>query len=184
MHQPLTVEQQLLPLLADLLDAAAGGGHTDQAHVHQPGHAPRHIAVAVDQLVQHIGGVLGGLDGGDALVRLDASRGVRDEALRDVGVHRDVHKAVALVRGHRLALGGGDGLIQQLHIQVVADGLHVAVLALTQQVARAADLQIPHGDAEARAKAGELPNGGQPLVGQLAEGLVPAEGEVGVGLAA
>ena len=51
-----------------------------------------------------------------------------------------------------LALGPGDGLIQQLDVEVVAHGLHVAVLAVAQQVARAADLQVAHGDAEAGAE--------------------------------
>ena len=60
----------------------------------------------------------------------------------------------------------------------------MAVLAVPQQTARAADLQIPHGDAEAGAESGKLPDGGKPLLGDIGQGLVPAEGEVGVGFAA
>ncbi len=60
----------------------------------------------------------------------------------------------------------------------------MAVLAVAQQTARAADLQIAHGDAEAGAEGCELPDGGKPLLGDVGEGLVPPEGEVGVGFPA
>lgn len=73
----------------------------------------------------------------------------RDVFFRDVGVHGDVNEAIALIRLNSLSLFGGDGLVQQLDIHLIAHSLHVAVLALPQQVARAADLQIAHGDAEA-----------------------------------
>ena len=51
----------------------------------------------------------------------------------------------------------------------------MAVLALPQQVARAADLQIPHGDAEAGTEGRELPDSGEPLLGDVGQGLVPPE---------
>ena len=60
----------------------------------------------------------------------------------------------------------------------------MAVLAVAQQTARTADLEIAHGDAEAGAEGRELPDGGKPLLGDVGQGLVPPEGEVGVGLAA
>ena len=50
-----------------------------------------------------------------------------------------------------------------------------------QDVPRPADLQVPHGDAEAGAEGGELPDGRQPLFPHLGEDTAPAEGEVGVG---
>ena len=59
----------------------------------------------------------------------------------------------------------------------------MAVLLGPKDVARAADLQIAHGDAEARAELRELADGLQPLLGGLGEHLVRADGEVGVGLA-
>ena len=114
----------------------------------------------------------------NALVGFDAARPVGDVFLRDVGVHPQVHQAFALVALHRLAFGAGNGLPQHLDIEVVAHGLHVAVLAVAQQAAGTADLQIAHGDAEAGTKGRELPDGGQPLLGNVREGLVPPEGEV------
>ena len=59
---------------------------------------------------------------------------------RDKGVHPQVHEAFALVALDGLALGPGDGLPQHLHVEVVAHGLHVAVLAVAQQTACAANL--------------------------------------------
>ena len=127
-------------LLGHLVHAHGGGLHPHQRNVHQVAHRGRRVTVAVDELVQHVGGVLRGLDGGNALVGLDAAGAVGDVFLRDVGVHPQVHQAFALVALHRLALGAGDGLPQHLDIEVVAHGLHVAVLAVAQQTACAANL--------------------------------------------
>ena len=76
-------------------------------------------------------------------------------------------------------------LLQQPAVEVEADGLHVAVLLLAQQVAGAADLQVAHGDVVARAQGLELLQrrqaaarlGGQPLARrghQVGEGPVVA----------
>ena len=42
--------------------------HPRQRDIDQIADRGRRVAVAVDELVQHIGGILGGLDGGDPLV--------------------------------------------------------------------------------------------------------------------
>ncbi len=171
--------------LGHLVHAHSGGLHPRQRDtLDQIADRGGRVAVAVDQLVQHIGGIFGGLDGGDPLVGLDPARPVGNVRFGDVRVHPQVHKAFALVPLDRFALGPGDGLPQHLDIEVVAHGLHVAVLAVAQQTARAANLQIAHGDAEAGAEGCELPDGGKPLLGDVGEGLVPPEGEVGVGLPA
>src|SRR5699024_6937812 len=130
------------------VDAHRGRQDAHQRDVDQVADRGRRVAVAVDQFVQDVGGVGGVLDGGDPAVGLDPAGAVGDIPLGDIGVHPQVHQALALVPQDRLAPGGGDGLVQHLHIQVVAHGLHVAVLAVAQQVARAPDLQVPHGDAE------------------------------------
>ena len=66
-----------------------------------------------------------------------------------VGVVRVVDEAMRLVRRRGLALGERHRPGQYLHIKVIAHRLHVAVLALAQKAARAPDLKVPHGDAEA-----------------------------------
>ena len=182
--QRFQIQHEGVFLLSHLIHAHGGGLHADEGDVDQITHRGRRVTVAVNELVQHIGGVLRGLDGGNALVSFDAPRAVRDILFRDEGVHPQVHKTIALVPLDRLAPCPGNGLSQHFNVEVVAHGFHVAVLAVPQQTARAADLQIPHGDAEARAESGKLPDGGKPLLGDIGQGLVPAEGEVGVGFAA
>ena len=58
------------------------------------------------------------------------------------------------------------------------------MLGAAQNVAGAANFQVPHGDAEAAAEAGKFPDGLQPLLADLGKRLAPAEGEVGIGPAA
>src|SRR5699024_1876155 len=86
------------------------------------------VAVAVDQFIQHVGGVGRALDGGDAAVSLDPAGAVGDVPLGDIGVHPQVHQTLALVPLHGFAPGGADGLVEHLHIEVIAHRLHVAVL--------------------------------------------------------
>ena len=57
------------------------------------------------------------------------------------------------------------------------------VLAVSQQAARAAYLQVAHGNAEAGAEGGKLPYGRKPLGGNLGQDLVAGKGEVGIRLA-
>ena len=154
------VENQLVAALDDFRNAGAGRRHAHQRDIHQPLHAFGRAAVAVNQLIQHVLGVGGGLDGGNPLVGLNAPGGVRDIVLRQEGVHGNVHKAVALVGRRGFAAGGGNRLPQHLDIQVIAHGLHMAVLAVAQQAARAAYLQIAHRNAETGPEGGELPDGG------------------------
>ena len=68
------------------------------------------------------------------------ARAVGNILFRDEGVHPQIHEAFALVALDGLALGPGDGLTQHLDIEVIADSLHVAVLAVAQQTACSANL--------------------------------------------
>ena len=62
-------------------------------------------------------------------------------------VVRRRRRLAAHQRAHAL-----DGVGKQLHVQVEADGGHVAALLRAEQVARAADLQVAQGDLEAGAE--------------------------------
>ena len=123
------------------------------------------------------------MNGGNALVGFNAPGGVRDIGFGDIGIHRDIHKAVAFVRCGGFPLGQRNGLIQHFNIQLVSHRLHVPVLAVPQKAAGTANLQIAHGNAEAAAEAGEFANGRKPLFGHLGEHLIAAEGEIGIGFA-
>ena len=73
-------------------------------------------------------------------------------------------------------------LPQQLAIQLEADPDDVAALLGAEQVAGTAELEVAHGDAKARAELVVLPDGAQPLPGQVQHARVPVEQQVGVGL--
>ena len=81
----------------------------------------------------------------------------------------------------RLALHLGDRLGHHLAVQVVADRGDVTGLCLAEQVAGTADLEVAHGDLEARAELGRLADRLEPLVGLLGQDLVLRVEEVGVG---
>ena len=100
-----------------------------------------------------------------------------------MGGHLQVDEAfrLSLPRGFALFLPHGLGEQPQIHL--VPHRLHMAVLLGAQQVARAPDLHIPHGDFEAGAEFGEFPDSLQPLGGHVGEHLSPHEGEVGEGAA-
>ena len=59
----------------------------------------------------------------------------------------------------------------------------MALLAVAQEAACAAYLQIAHGDAEPGAEGGKLPDGGKPLGGDLGQHLVARKGEIRIRLA-
>ena len=134
------VQNQIVVALHDLHNACAGGCHAHQADVHQPLHTARRVAVTVNQLIQYIRGIVTGGDGRNLLVGFDPPGGIGNVAFRQIGIHRNVNKAITLVRRSRLAAGGCNGLVQHFYIQLVTNRFHVAVLAVAQQVARAADL--------------------------------------------
>ncbi len=59
----------------------------------------------------------------------------------------------------------------------------MAGLLRAQQVARAPDFQVPHGNLEAGAELGKVPDGGQPLFGDFRQVFIRLVGKVGVGVA-
>ena len=60
----------------------------------------------------------------------------------------------------------------------------MARLLRAQQIARAPNLQVPHGNLKAGAELREIPDGAQPLFRHLRQGFIRPVGEVGEGMAA
>ena len=92
---------------------------------------------------------------------LDLGRFVGHVVAGHVGVHRQVH-------AHRLGalLGGVAGqqahrLVDHADVELEAHSGHVPGLLVAEQVARSADLEIAHGDLEARAELGVVRQRGQ-----------------------
>ncbi len=66
--------------------------------------------------------------------------------------------------GNRKSSGVRDRFCDELHVEVVADGRDGTRLVVTEQVARAANLEVTHGNLEAAAQRGVVANGAQSLV--------------------
>src|SRR5215210_1041433 len=64
----------------------------------------------------------------------------------------------------RRAPRGRDGLFQEVQVHLEADGRYVPRLLGAEQVSRAPDLQIPHGDGEPAPQFGEVQQGFEPLL--------------------
>ncbi len=79
------------------------------------------------------------------------------------------------------ALRVRDRFGHELHVEVVADGRHRAGLVVAQEIARAAYLEVSHGDLEATAERGVVANRAQSLIGRLGEHLIDRMEQVGVG---
>src|SRR5664279_6272550 len=89
-----------------------------------------------------------GLREGEPAVDVDPQRLRADVRLRDVGVDAGVDANRA--RGDTaLALQLGDGLVQELDVELEADRRDVPRLLAAEQLAGAADLEVAHRDREA-----------------------------------
>ena len=88
----------------------------------------RDLAEAVDELILHLAVVLFILDGRDPLVDVELLRLVRDIGIRDECVDIAVDLGIEARLLLQLALLLLHGGVQQLTVQIVADGLHVAML--------------------------------------------------------
>src|SRR5699024_7136631 len=104
--------------------------------------------------------------------------------LRNMGLNLHVDQTGIVEVADLLALLALDRLAEKLEVQIVADGLHVAVLLAAENVARAADLQIAHRNLEAGAELRELADRREALLGNLGEHLVAREREIRIRAAA
>ena len=87
------------------------------------------------------------------------------------------------LRRHFFALQLADGLIQQPHIGIEADGVDVAMLLASQQIPGAAKLQVEGRDLEAGPQVAELLQRRQALARDLAQFGVGRHQQVGVSAA-
>src|SRR5581483_2940427 len=117
--------------------------------------------------------------GGQAPVGLEAELLLGHVVGREVGVDGEVELDLGGL-AQLLPLELGDGLADHLDVQVVADGRNVSRLVLTEEVAGAADLEVAHGDLEARPELGVLADRLEALVGLFCQRPLGREEEVGV----
>ena len=95
------------------------------------------------------------------------------DATYDAGMNASTRASTRTGRTAGTGLAGelGHGLVEHLDVELEAEGGHVARLLGTEQVAGAPDLEVAHGDLEARAElgvVGERRQAGAGLRGELA----------------
>ena len=85
------------------------------------------------------------------------------------------------VRDTDFLLGFPDCLIQQLGVELETNCVDIATLLRTEDVARPANLQVAHGDAETRAQFRRFQHSRQPLASGLGDASPRGRQQVGVG---
>src|SRR3954468_15376023 len=107
----------------------------------------------------------------DAPVDVDLRLLVGDVVGRHVGVDVDVeaHGLRLVISREALALARPDRLVEHAHVQLEAERRNVARLLVAEQVAGAADLEVPHRDLEAGAELGVVAERAQALRRLLGE---------------
>ena len=123
----------------------------------------RDIPEAVDQLFHHIIHIFFCLDGSDPFVDIQFLVFILNIGFRDVGIDVQVHGRVEALF-HFSALELCHRFIEHLAVEVIPHCLHVPALRFSQQVARAADLQVPHGDLDAGSQVRKFPDRGKALL--------------------
>ena len=92
----------------------------------------------------------------NAAIKIHTLLGLGNIALGNVGRHRQVSGAFRPNFGG-FALLLQNGVIQELQVHIIAHAHHITGLLRPQQIARAANLQVPHGNFEAGAELHILP---------------------------
>ena len=162
----------------NIRDAGFPGNAPENGYLNQGVYPRRRVAVPVDDLIQQIVRFIFRPDHGDTPVNVHPLLGGRDIPVRDAGGNREVRRAVRPLRDRNAALLQ-DGLIQELHVHVVADVDHVAGLFRTEQVSGAADFQVAHRDFDAGTELGKVADGRQPLLRVFSQNFVPPESQIG-----
>ena len=151
------IEHQVGFLRLDARKATAFGQELQFHHLQQRLHRRRQGPVAIHpirgQLQQRLlASAIGrGPVGGHFFV------GFGDPIGGDEGGHRQIHLGV-VHRGDVLASNLRQLLLEHLHVEIKADGFHLAALFHPQQVAHPTDLHVAHGQLVTTAQLGKFLN--------------------------
>ena len=116
-----------------------------------------YIAETVDEFVLHIHVFFLVFNAGNPLVNIQLLVFIFDIGCRNIGIDIAVyHSLKALV--FLLPFKRQNCFVQQLAVEVVAHGLHVAVLFRSQYIACAAKLQIAHSNLDSASQLRKFPD--------------------------
>lgn len=136
------------------------GAHPTE--VVEPEDGRRGRAEAVFHLGEQLVDLGEGGGSAEAVVELHAQRELVDVVFRKTGVVRKLH--LGFIEGDRaLFLEGVDGPFEELAVEVEADRRDLPRLLDAEDVARAPDLKVAHGDFHAAAVAARFDEGVQSL---------------------
>ena len=167
-------------------DAQALGGQLHPGHAEEMLHRFRHSPKAVHHLRLQLAQRLPAAGIGDAPVEQEAGVHIRQIVVGDERRQVQLHLRAGVQLGVQpqfLAfLQRLHGPLQQFHVEGEADAVHVAGLAVAQELPGAADFQVVGGKHEASAQVLGLGDGGQPLAGVGGHGLGVGGQQIGIGL--
>ena len=154
--------------------------HTHRRHGKQVLYRLRQLAVTVDQFLTSLRDLLFSIGGSNLTVCLQAQTLRINVGVRNMRVDGQVNLRLDLAL-FLLAAVVCDRLADQAQVQVKTDTGNMAGLLAAEQVAGTANLQVLHGELQARTQLVMRCHSLQTLVRNLAEGLIRRVQEVGVG---
>lgn len=128
-------------------------------------------AVAIVEVGGDLGQFAFAVGGGEGAVGAHLLFRVVDVVVGDEGRDLEIHLGIVHL-GNLLAANFGDFFLQHVHVEVKADGIHLAGLLDAKQVADAANLHVAHGELIAGAELGKFLDGAEALAGFGREGLL------------
>ena len=182
--QPPGKEGQPVLPLGNLIDSHLGGQIAHQRNIDQSLYRPRRFPETVNQLIGYIHCILLVSDACNFFIYIDAVGKTINITLGDMGAYPHVNEAFLLHGVFRLLpFFLQHSLSQHLDIHIVSHRFHMPMLLRSQDIARSADFQISHGNAEPGTEGGKLPDGGKALGSNVGHLLVGLEGQIGKGTA-
>ncbi len=170
----------------DLGDAVALRNQPQTVCVHQRLRRRRQAAEAIDDFLGHAVELGAGGGAGQSLVERKPGMHIAAIVVGQQGGHMQIDLGGHAQRVEQVGLAACaqrlHGLAQHVVVELEADLLHIARLLLAQHFAGAANLQVVHGQIEARAQFFHLLNGFEPLAGLLGQTLHIGHQQIGVGL--
>ena len=121
--------------------------HPDQRHPEQIVHGLGNLPEPVKQFLLHIFTFRLGFNACHPFINIQLLVFIHNIRRRNIGIHIQLYGRIKSLF-HIFSLQPAHRLVEHLTIKVISYRRHMPVLLFSEKVARATDLQIPHGDLE------------------------------------